>query len=337
MKAIRMRVLALAGAVVLSNSLLSGGVVEAKSSDVSILAANSAKAAYQKVKVTINGVDMIFKQQDALLINGATMVPMREIFEKLGAEIGWNPQTQTVTATKDSTVIVLQIGAKTATVNGKTVQLAKEATVINNATLVPLRFVSEALGATIKWDAATGTALIESRSQAALLQILKDRNEYFKGKYSKLSIDDHTMKVDYYGVFGDGYYGLYVQLTEAQDLGALMELLKSDDSTVHRLTKQIAYDIHDKFGEDLFLIFIQTKVNVVPQLAGSPVAPFNPQDYDIVRVLPDGSSDLINNLFVNRYDFINRRVDSILVHAPDGADPGIFFRESLDEDINMRK
>ncbi|SFL20829.1 Copper amine oxidase N-terminal domain-containing protein [Paenibacillus sp. 1_12] len=161
MKAIRMRVLALAGAVVLSSSLLSTGVVEAKSGNVGILAATSSSSEYTTVKVEIDGKLQTF-EQSAVLIGGSTMIPMRSIFESLGSTITWSQQTQTVTAIKDNTKIVLTIGKSTATVNGKTVQLSKEAVILNGSTLVPLRFVSEALGSTVSWDNVTNTASITS-------------------------------------------------------------------------------------------------------------------------------------------------------------------------------
>ncbi|SFL20850.1 Copper amine oxidase N-terminal domain-containing protein [Paenibacillus sp. 1_12] len=121
-----------------------------------------ASASYTEVTVTIDGKQQVFDQQSAILMDGSTLVPMRSIFERLGATITWNQQTQTVTGIKDTTKIVLTIGKTTATVDGKIVQLAKEAVVLNGSTLVPLRFVSEALGATVGWDNATNTATINS-------------------------------------------------------------------------------------------------------------------------------------------------------------------------------
>jgi len=71
---------------------------------------------------------------------------MRAIFEALGAEIEWDGTTQTVTGTKDSSTITLRIGSNTATVNGQQQNLDQPAVVQSSRTLVPLRFVGEALG-----------------------------------------------------------------------------------------------------------------------------------------------------------------------------------------------
>lgn len=88
------------------------------------------------------------------IINGRTMVPMRAIFEALGSQVQWNAASQSITATKGSIAINLQIGSTTATNNGTNVTLDVAPQIIDGRTLVPARFVSEALGAKVNWDAA---------------------------------------------------------------------------------------------------------------------------------------------------------------------------------------
>ena len=88
------------------------------------------------------------------------MVPMRAIFEIFGCEIEWNDATKTVTATKDGKTIKLTINSPTAYIDGKSYTLDAPATIVNSRTLVPLRFISEALNATVTWDDATKTAII---------------------------------------------------------------------------------------------------------------------------------------------------------------------------------
>jgi len=94
--------------------------------------------------------------------NGRTLVPLRAIFEALGADVEWDGQTRTVTAAKDNIQIKLQIGSTTAYKNDSPVQLDVPAKIINNRTLVPLRFVSEALGAKVDWYGPTQTITITS-------------------------------------------------------------------------------------------------------------------------------------------------------------------------------
>ncbi|TCZ77187.1 hypothetical protein E0485_12055 [Paenibacillus albiflavus] len=94
--------------------------------------------------------------------SGITMVPLRFISEALGAEINWDPKPKKITIHMESNSIYLTIGQKTAEVNGKKSALEVAPELRNDWTMVPLRFVSESLGAEVKWEAATKTAKIYS-------------------------------------------------------------------------------------------------------------------------------------------------------------------------------
>ena len=87
---------------------------------------------------------------------GTTLVPIRVISEAFGANVGWDGATQTVTVENNGTSIVLQIGNKTAIVNGVSIPLAEAPQLTKNGyTMIPLRFISETLGATVGYDSAT--------------------------------------------------------------------------------------------------------------------------------------------------------------------------------------
>lgn len=93
-------------------------------------------------------------------INGRLLVPMRAIFEALGASVEWDPSTQTATGTLDERIVSVTIGKTTAYANGRPVTLDVPAQVIESRTLVPLRFIAESLDTNVQWDATTGTARI---------------------------------------------------------------------------------------------------------------------------------------------------------------------------------
>lgn len=111
--------------------------------------------------VYIDGQKQSYKQMP-INQNGSTLVPLRGIFESLGATVEWDGTTQTVSAQKGDTFIKLQVGQKIGLVNGKSVGLSVAAQTINGSTMVPLRFVSEALGAQVNWNANTSTVTISS-------------------------------------------------------------------------------------------------------------------------------------------------------------------------------
>ncbi len=84
--------------------------------------------------------------------SGRTLVPMRAIFEALGATVNYNSLTQAIGAQRGDTTVLMSLGSKKAMVNQQPVTLEVPAQTYYNKTMVPLRFVSEALGATVKWD-----------------------------------------------------------------------------------------------------------------------------------------------------------------------------------------
>ncbi|MFS0726574.1 stalk domain-containing protein [Paenibacillus sp. 1P07SE] len=126
----------------------------------------SSTVSSKAVHVVIDGSRRSFPQP-AIIKDGRTLVPLRGIFEALGASVRWDQATQTVSATKENTTVILRIGQSTASVNGQTVTLAGRAEVIGGSTMVPLRFVSEALGANVHWDARTSTAIIHTGTGGA--------------------------------------------------------------------------------------------------------------------------------------------------------------------------
>jgi len=112
-----------------------------------------------QTRVELNGTPISFTEAPFQVLD-RTMVPMRSIFEALGAEVDWVEATQTVTATKGSTDVSLAIGGTSAQIDGRTVALDVPAMIRRGSTMVPLRFVSEALGADVSWSAATQTVSI---------------------------------------------------------------------------------------------------------------------------------------------------------------------------------
>jgi len=108
-------------------------------------------AGAQDIKVQIDGNAVLFPNAQPQKIHGRVLVPMRRIFEQLGATVSWDRATQAVTAEKDGKTIDLTIGRHIATVNGNEIRLDVPAMIVDGSTMVPIRFVSEALGAQVGW------------------------------------------------------------------------------------------------------------------------------------------------------------------------------------------
>ncbi len=101
-----------------------------------------------------------------------TYVPLRFVSEALGAEVNWDGAKQTAIVKQDGKVVTMKIGSKAPTVDGNTKTLDAPAKLMNGRTVVPLRFVSEALGVKVDWvppaGGGNGKVLIDSTVPVAL-------------------------------------------------------------------------------------------------------------------------------------------------------------------------
>lgn len=105
--------------------------------------------------VYINGVKVEFGDNINPYIDteiNLTMIPIRGVFEAADASVVWDGENQSVTGMRGDEFFTLQIGEKTAFINGAEYTLEAPAVIKDNTTFVPLRFVMEALGADVEWD-----------------------------------------------------------------------------------------------------------------------------------------------------------------------------------------
>ncbi|GMK42032.1 hypothetical protein PCCS19_50910 [Paenibacillus sp. CCS19] len=109
--------------------------------------------------VFINGTAQTFSAKP-VIVGGTTFVPMRSIFQALHADVVWEQARQQVNAQRGTMKLSITIGSKSATLNGKPFTLLQAPFMQKGTTMVPLRFVSEALGADVKWDSKTGNIYI---------------------------------------------------------------------------------------------------------------------------------------------------------------------------------
>lgn len=127
-----------------------------------LMAAGAAYAldinnAEYSVDVYVYGEPVVFPDQKPFIDTSVnrTYVPVRFVSEALGAEVGWDQTTKTVTINKDDQQILLTIDSDKATVGAdQVVTLDAPAALVNDRTVVPLRFVSEVLGAKVDWTPA---------------------------------------------------------------------------------------------------------------------------------------------------------------------------------------
>ncbi|MDN5348079.1 MAG: hypothetical protein PWP65_1643 [Clostridia bacterium] len=119
----------------------------------------SALLVFSQVKVFINGERLYFDVPPRFM-GDRVFVPFRKIFAALGAEVEWEESTATVRARLAGRQVSLKIGSRQALVNGETVELEAPAVAVEGRALVPVRFIAEALGSRVDWDASTQSVKI---------------------------------------------------------------------------------------------------------------------------------------------------------------------------------
>jgi len=124
-----------------------------------------------EVKILINNQNLV-ADVPAQIIDGRTLVPLRAIFEALGIEVSWNGENQMITGTKGDTVIKLQVGNQKATVNGAEMEISVPPKIINGRSMVPVRFISESVGAKVDWDGETRSVYVTYEANASKVNSL---------------------------------------------------------------------------------------------------------------------------------------------------------------------
>ncbi|MBR0366515.1 MAG: copper amine oxidase N-terminal domain-containing protein [Clostridia bacterium] len=115
-----------------------------------------------EITVLVNEKAVEFADQTPFIEEGRTLVPMRAIFEALGATVEWDGETQTVISYDpvSEVSIVMQIGSNKMFVNDKSVELDVAAKIVNDRTVVPVRAIAEGMNSKVEWDGAARTVIV---------------------------------------------------------------------------------------------------------------------------------------------------------------------------------
>ncbi len=125
------------------------------------------------IKVTLDGKKIIF-DQPPIIVDGRTLVPLRAIFEELGATVNWDGNTQTVTSTKGQTTISMAIGKTEMYKNGKLITLDVVPQLVGGRTLVPVRAVAEGFDCKVDWDGDNQTVIIKTIDTEKVIKAAKN-------------------------------------------------------------------------------------------------------------------------------------------------------------------
>jgi len=118
----------------------------------------------EEIVVRIDGSTVNFDGQNPAIVDGRTLVPVRGVFEGLGFDVNWNPDTRQVTLTRTNDIIVTTIGSSTFVTNGTDHLLDTPAQIIGGSTMLPIRAMLESVGYRVDWNGEHNTVSITSTS-----------------------------------------------------------------------------------------------------------------------------------------------------------------------------
>ena len=115
--------------------------------------------------MSVNGAERNIDNEGTapVIINDRTLLPVRTVVEAMGGTVEWNADTQTVTLTRNSDTINLIIGSKTAYLNDNSEVIDTAPIILNDRTMLPIRFIAENFGFTVDWDNENQTVTIKEK------------------------------------------------------------------------------------------------------------------------------------------------------------------------------
>ncbi|MDF2614024.1 MAG: hhoB [Clostridia bacterium] len=135
---------------------------------IGIINCPSVNAASKKIAIYVDDKALV-SSAPPIMEKGVTLVPMRLIFEALGAQVVWSPETQMIIAKKNDVNITLTIGKTISFINMNKQVLSLPPQIKNGTAYVPLRFIGESLGAKVEWNEKSQNILIHSNSEGKSL------------------------------------------------------------------------------------------------------------------------------------------------------------------------
>ncbi|MDD6484291.1 MAG: sugar-binding protein [Clostridiales bacterium] len=117
------------------------------------------------LKISVNSYKVIFDDVNPTIVEDRVLVPMRKIFELLDADVAWNEENRSVYVIGNGKLMIMPIGSSVVTVNDEEYICDVPIQIINERTMVPIRFVSEMLGAQVNYDSIQGAVFINSNNE----------------------------------------------------------------------------------------------------------------------------------------------------------------------------
>jgi len=123
-----------------------------------------AETTNAEIKVKLNDEEVVF-DQGPIIVNEKPMLPIRAIFEKMGAFVNWDNDTETAMAVKGDIVVMIQIGNEKMFKLGEAIELETPAMLVNDRTLLPADAVATIWDLDIKWNSEANEIIIKEKAE----------------------------------------------------------------------------------------------------------------------------------------------------------------------------
>lgn len=261
--------------------------------------------------MTVNGAEQEIdpgNETAPIVINDRTLVPIRAIIEAMGGTVGWEQETQTATLNYGSDEIRLIIDNTTAYLNGDAHSLDTAPTIINNRTMLPIRFIAESFKFDVDWTQETQTVTIIKKSENGMTSAVTPSADTKDSKvlvaYFSMpdNVDDSTVTINGQVLGNNQYFAQVIQ----EETGA----------DVFRIEPETPYPTDHETLVDLAAD--EQNENARPAIKD---AIENFDDYDVIFVgYPIWWSDMpmIMYTFFDTYDFSDKTIIPFGTHGGSG-------------------
>lgn len=229
--------------------------------------APSALAATAGVRVYLDGNELAFPDQAPVVSAGRALVPLRFVSEAFVAQVDWDPLSGSVRISLRDTTIVLRIGRKDVEVNNRAVLLDVAPTLLNGRTMVPLRFISEVLGANVAWSDAHRSVFVRRGLTAAAFQ-----NSYFAANFVKVSASRDALTVSGAQLGQDAWVWVMIRNGSGERVdGTIVQLAPDRTYSAHLIPRLAAenYTIDVYTGPERFGAYVSKHVGIALSNSGT--------------------------------------------------------------------
>lgn len=141
------------GAILLASCLLCTSVVTTRAETL-LIDGQQIEYNLSPISLYVNNKPIETKTMNPIQLEGRVLVPAREVFEAMGAHVGWDNTLKKVTIKYKSKTIILTMNQSEAIINDSVVSMDVPGKIINSKVMIPIRFVSEAMGLQVRWDSS---------------------------------------------------------------------------------------------------------------------------------------------------------------------------------------